>query len=167
MIQRLETEGGIFMFLQNYKRLDNLCKDIFQKERGISSYIEEMERCGYLSKEIAGWKNDYKNLKKYRFMRNRIVHENNVDETTLCTDADEMWLERFYERIIQRNDPLALYRQKREEKKVTPSMSTLERSKMASSVFEPKRNNQIEIWLSIGMIVIFLILIAIMVYILS
>ena len=45
-------------------------------------------------------------------------------------------------------------------------MLTLERSKMASSVFEPKRNNQIEIWLSIGMIVIFLILIAIMVYIL-
>ena len=28
-----------------------------------------MERCGYLSKEIAGWENDYKNLKKYRFMR--------------------------------------------------------------------------------------------------
>lgn len=98
------------MFLQKYKELDNLCKDLLNSEKGVSSYIESMEQCAY-SRKIVGWEDDYRNLKKYRYMRNRIVHENNVDEETLCSETDEMWLEQFHERIINCEDPLALHRQ--------------------------------------------------------
>lgn len=98
------------MFLRKYKELDNLCKDLLNSEKGVSSYIESMEQCVY-SRKIDGWKEDYRNLKKYRYMRNRIVHENNVDEETLCSETDEMWIEQFHERIINCEDPLALHRQ--------------------------------------------------------
>lgn len=97
------------MFLQKYKELDNLCKDLLNSERGVSSYIENMEQCAY-SRKIAGWEEDYKNLKKYRYIRNRIVHENNADEATLCSKADEVWIEDFYDRILHCEDPLALHR---------------------------------------------------------
>lgn len=96
-------------FLQKYKRLDNLCKDVLRSEKGVTSYIEEMELCNSSSFKIPGWKEDYYNLKKYRHIRNRIVHENDVDEAMLCSKKDEMWIEQFYTRILKRNDPLALY----------------------------------------------------------
>lgn len=47
------------MFLQKYKKLDNLCKDLLNSKTGVSSYIESMEQCEY-SRKIAGWEDDYK-----------------------------------------------------------------------------------------------------------
>ena len=31
------------LFFEEYKKLDNLCKDLFKSDRGVSQYIEEME----------------------------------------------------------------------------------------------------------------------------
>lgn len=98
------------MFFQKYKELDNLCKDLLHSEKGVSAYIESMELCGYLSRKVDGWNDDYKKLIKYRHMRNLIAHENNATEETLCSKSDEVWIDQFYERIINTNDPLALYR---------------------------------------------------------
>lgn len=65
------------LFFEEYKKLDNLCKDLFKSDRGVSQYIEEME-CTPLSKSrlVELWQNDYKMLKHVRWIRNNIAHNN-------------------------------------------------------------------------------------------
>lgn len=94
-------------FMNSYKRLDNLCKDMNGK--GVSGYIEDMERNPNGNYFIADWKNDYKTLKHYRYIRNKIAHDNYADEDNMCSEEDTEWLETFYKRILNQNDPLALY----------------------------------------------------------
>lgn len=96
-------------FIESYKRLDNLCKDIFTSETGVTTYITNMESLMYNRFQITNWDSDYKKLKHYRYIRNQIVHENNVDEGNICNADDLYWVEQFYQRIINQTDPLTLY----------------------------------------------------------
>lgn len=95
-------------FLQTYKRLDNLCRDM--NGVGVTGYLEDMERLTDGERHVPGWKEDCQQLKHYRYLRNRIAHEVNADEEDLCSAADTAWIENFYTRILGTNDPLALYR---------------------------------------------------------
>ena len=97
-------------FMEAYKRLDNLCKDLFPSDVGITEYIKSMERCSHYTLYIDNWRNDYFALKHYRYIRNKIVHENDVTEDELCTADDVIWINNFYQRILNQADPLALYR---------------------------------------------------------
>lgn len=93
-------------FLQTYKRLDNLCRDM--NGVGVTGYLEDMEQTPGGANIIPGWAEDYKQLKYYRYLRNQIVHEVNAEEEDLCSAEDVAWLENFYGRILGTNDPLAL-----------------------------------------------------------
>ena len=97
-------------FFQEYKRLDNLCKDLFNCNKGISTYIEHMEKYNFNAQKIQNWDSNLQKLKKYRHIRNLIAHENNSDESDYCNKSDEKWIVDFYDSIIKRNDPLALYK---------------------------------------------------------
>ena len=97
-------------FFQQYKRLDNLCKDLFLSDKGISTYIESMEKCGYNAWRIVGFDTDLQMLKRYRHIRNLIAHEDDANESDYCDKSDEEWIIHFHERIIRCDDPLALYR---------------------------------------------------------
>ena len=94
-------------FLHAYKRLDNLCRDMNGK--GVTGYIEDMQSCSRGSYYVPGWMQDYGQLKHYRYLRNQIVHENNIDEDNMCTDSDVQWIEEFHQRILTQKDPLACY----------------------------------------------------------
>lgn len=94
-------------FMNSYKRLDNLCKD--QKRGGITGYIDEMDSRYNGAGIVSGWKDDYNNLKTYRHLRNQIAHDNYAEEEVLCTEEDEIWLDDFYQRILDQKDPLTLY----------------------------------------------------------
>ncbi len=98
-------------FIQAYKELDNLCKDLLGSDTGITTYLEEMEKIGYSRYKTMSWDSDYKNLKKYRHMRNTIVHDNLINEANACTPEDELWIRQFHQRILNQQDPLALHRQ--------------------------------------------------------
>lgn len=122
-------------FMQSYKRLDNLCKDLFRSSQGVTSYIEAMEKCRRGAKVISRWQTDYLQLKHYRYIRNRIAHDNNADESLLCKKEDARWIDGFYNRIINGQDPLTLYRkkpiasQKRKKSKNNPSGVTDKKAK--------------------------------------
>lgn len=126
-------------FMEEYKRLDNLCKDIFSSANGVTEYINCMEQSNYRNINVINWKNDLKKLKHYRYIRNQIAHENNATEESLCTIADTNWIKKFHDRIMEQTDPITLYRKSQEdsEKKIAqPSKSTIVHS--ADSL---KRNN--------------------------
>lgn len=98
-------------FMESYKHLDKLCGEILGDNRKLSAYIDEMinlPRGPYL---VAGWDDDIKQLKYYRWVRNQIAHDPNCDESNMCNPDDVEWLEDFYLRIMDQTDPLALYAQ--------------------------------------------------------
>ena len=97
-------------FMEAYKKLDNLCKDLFTSDVGITEYISCMEQCSRGALYADNWQNDYFALKHYRYIRNKIAHENDATEEALCTDTDVLWINGFYQRIINQTDPLTLYR---------------------------------------------------------
>ena len=94
-------------FLQAYKRLDNLCRDMNGK--GVTGYIEDMQSLSHGAHYVPGWTRDYAQLKRYRYIRNQIVHENYADEDNMCSDSDVEWIEEFHQRILVQEDPLACY----------------------------------------------------------
>ncbi len=96
-------------FMDSYKRLDNLCKTFAEYPKGISSYIEEMERSNQVRYQNSGWTSDYSRLKEYRHIRNQIAHDNGIFEDEMCDISDDEWLRDFHARILNQTDPLALY----------------------------------------------------------
>ena len=97
-------------FLEAYKRLDELCKQILMSDRGISEYIDEMSNESQGYRMVSNWENDYKQLKKMRWIRNQLAHEVNSLEKQLATVEDIKWLENFYVRIIECTDPFSMLR---------------------------------------------------------
>ena len=71
-------------FMESYKYLDNLCKDM--NGIGITGYIKDMEQEANGDLHVAGWKKDYLQLKHYRYIRNQIAHENYANERDMCSD---------------------------------------------------------------------------------
>lgn len=48
-------------------------------------------------------------MKYYRHIRNQIAHEVDATEEMICSLEDTIWIEEFYQRILQQTDPLAMY----------------------------------------------------------
>lgn len=94
-------------FMQAYKRLDALCRDL--NGIGVTGYIEDMGKAVNGSLYVSGWNADYRRLKYYRHIRNQIAHEVDATEETMCSREDVIWIEEFYQRILQCTDPVAIY----------------------------------------------------------
>lgn len=97
-------------FIDSYKRLEKLCNEIYGDNHGLSSYIDDMINNPSGSSYVSRWNDDLKQLKHYRWTRNQIVHEPDCAEENMCDPEDELWLDNFHSRIMNQNDPLAVYR---------------------------------------------------------
>ena len=103
-------------FMNSYKKLDKLCDEILSNissisgKSGVTSYIYEMENITQGSRFVNSWDRDLKQLKHYRGVRNKIVHEPDYTEQNMCKPDDTEWLDDFYSRIMKQTDPLSLYR---------------------------------------------------------
>ena len=104
-------------FMDAYKSLEKLCGEIYDDQHGVSLYIDEMLHTPDGSFYVAGWKEDLKQLKHYRWVRNQIVHEPGCTEANMCSPKDTRWLLQFHSRIRKANDPLAQYQKAKKQKK--------------------------------------------------
>lgn len=94
------------LFFEEYKKLDNLCKDLFKSDRGVSQYIEEMECTPFTkSRLVESWQDDYKMLKHVRWIRNNIAHNNDYSG---CNKSDVKSIKDFYKKIINQKDPFSV-----------------------------------------------------------
>lgn len=98
-------------FMDSYKRLERFCGDASRQRQGVSAYIDEMYSIRDGAQYVRGWYADLKQLKHYRWIRNKIAHEPDCTEANMCSPADTQWIDDFYDRILNRTDPLSLYRQ--------------------------------------------------------
>ena len=112
-------------FMDAYKRLEKLCGDVMDDSRRVTAYIDEMTSTPRGEYYVQTWNEDLRKLKHYRWVRNQIAHEEGCTELNMCTAEDERWINDFYTRMMQQNDPLALYyRAKRENGKVKSQSKT-------------------------------------------
>ena len=96
-------------FLENYKRLDSLLKDMYKSERGVYEYIKDMEGIETSAVFVDDWFSNLKQLKKFKAIRNCLSHEVGSFEEELCSESDIRWLDDFRESLINQTDPLSLY----------------------------------------------------------
>lgn len=142
-------------FLEAYKYLDNLCKDM--NGIGVTGYIRDMEQESNGDFYVGGWKKDYLQLKHYRYIRNQIAHENYAHESDMCSFKDTAWLDEFYQHIIGQTDPLALcYKKTRfhssQKFTETKKNSTVQYAPSPSKLSQ--QGNQLRLWSILLLIVI-------------
>lgn len=98
------------LFLEAYKELDKLCKEIYPDEcSGITSYINYMKNTVSEKKNfITGWDADLKQLIRLRHIRNQLSHDIGTLNSDLCSKEDANWLKQFKVRILNSSDPLSM-----------------------------------------------------------
>ena len=100
-------------FLDEFKRLEKLCNEIYDQQHGVTMYIDEMERKSAIaSGVIYDWDNDLRKLKRVRHIRNNLVHEPGYVSDHDWSDI--VYMKEFCRRILDQQDPLALLRKRRE-----------------------------------------------------
>ena len=94
-------------YLESYKRLDQLCRDMFRTKDGVTEYINQMDRVISRINSKQDWRNFYSRLKYQRRLRNDLVHNTECSE---CTEEDIDEIEYFFDLILKQEDPLACIR---------------------------------------------------------
>ena len=94
-------------YLESYKRLDQLCRDMFRSKDGVTEYINQMDRVISRINSKPDWRNFYSRLKYQRRLRNDLVHNTECSD---CTEEDIDEIEYFFELILKQEDPLACIR---------------------------------------------------------
>lgn len=108
-------KNNILIFLEEYKRLDELCKQVLDSDKGVTEYISEMEKDD--SREMVPmWYDDYKMLKRVRWIRNQLVHSPGSFDENLFAQEDILWIQNFRVRIMACDDPFALLRKRNMER---------------------------------------------------
>ena len=95
-------------FLEAYKDADNICKQMYASDKGITNYIDAMQAIpSYESDKIGDWSLVLSRLKNLRHVRNKLSHEVGTLDMEMCTEADINWIRSFKLKIINGDDPLA------------------------------------------------------------
>ena len=91
--------------LEEYKYVDAICRDMLGAEKGVSAYIEQLDKTpGTVRYWITEWNDEYRQLKHIRWLRNQIAHSTGSVE---CTQSDLDWLKGFHNRLLTQQDLLA------------------------------------------------------------
>lgn len=109
-----------YEFFDEFKRLDNLCRDIYGKsidnKLGVTMYLEDMDKKSHQGiYKVSNWTSDYKRLKNARNIRNELAHSRNSISVDVCSQEDIDFLCSFRARILDQTDPIALLRKQNTE----------------------------------------------------
>lgn len=98
-----------YAFFEEFKHLDKICGEIYQSQKGVTDYIEDMKSVTVSNyRNIPNWKDDLKQLQRLRHIRNYLAHEEGAFDRNACTQNDIDWVQKFYRRILHQCDPLAV-----------------------------------------------------------
>ena len=103
-------------FLDEYKYVDKICREMFGTEKGVTTYIEQLDETPMTVRYwITEWNNEYRQLKHIRWLRNQIAHSTGYVE---CTQSDLDWLKDFHNRLLTQQDLLAKARRVIQESQI-------------------------------------------------
>lgn len=67
--------------MESYKHLDKICREIFNSDKGITTYIDTMQEINDGNRKLPFWDDVLRKLKNYRYMRNMYVHDVDTPNT--------------------------------------------------------------------------------------
>ena len=103
-------------FLDEYKYVDKICREMLGAEKGVTAYIEQLDETPMTVRYwIAEWNDEYRQLKHIRWLRNQIAHSTGYVE---CTQSDLDWLKDFHNRLLTQQDLLAKARRVIQESQI-------------------------------------------------
>jgi hypothetical protein len=105
------------LFLDEYKRVDAICRDLFRGDRyyrtdgqelfGVSAYLAAMNEVPYARRaRFDSWDVEYDRIKRLRDLRNSITHD---IAASACSYDDLESLEAFHRQLVGATDPYAAY----------------------------------------------------------
>ena len=105
------------VFFEEFKRLDNLCRDIYRDcldgRLGVTLYLHDMDSHFNQGKSLVPfWVSDYKQLKRLRNIRNELAHSQDSFSYLELTQADIDFIRKFREKILNCTDPISLLNNK-------------------------------------------------------
>ena len=121
------------VFLEKYKHLDKLCRDMFGTEQGVTDYINTAKNDTYLQNH-----NDIRKLIRLRHIRNQLTHDVNTFNVPMCSASDIDWLEDFYQKVFSVSDPLSL---RLKSKNTTKNIVYVDKSPQTQAYIPPKNNS--------------------------
>lgn len=96
-------------FYDEYTKLDELCRQMFNSDKGVTEYIEAMKNTPHSKAvKVKDWDSDLNMLKHYRHIRNYLAHTTGAFHQEVCLPYDITWIKGFYSRILKQKDPLSL-----------------------------------------------------------
>lgn len=98
-----------YMFFEEFKKLDKVCKEIYNSDVGVTNYIKDMQsvpRNKYLF--IKNFELNLKYLIRFRHIRNHLAHSEGGFDEKVCTEEDIVLIKNFHKRILTCSDPIAL-----------------------------------------------------------
>jgi len=105
-------------FQEQYKKLDNLCKDCYNSREGVSEYIKQMDNCWLQGAKLVNeWEYLYKMLKHVRWIRNQLAHEVGTLNSDIVEEKDLLFVCDFYNKILHVEDPLSIMRKNQNSQK--------------------------------------------------
>lgn len=96
-------------FLEIYIQVNELCMKLFDTDKGIIAYIEEMTSIKEGGKYVTEWKTSLLTLKRLTKEYNAYVNEGCSALGEVCDSDDVKWLQNFYKSCLNRTDPLSVY----------------------------------------------------------
>ena len=103
-------------FLDEYKYVDKICREMFGAEKGVTAYIEQLDETPVTVRYwITEWNDEYRQLKHIRWLRNQIAHSTGYVE---CTQSDLDRLKDFHNRLLTQQDLLAKARRVIQESQI-------------------------------------------------
>ena len=91
--------------LEEYKYVDKICQEMLGAGKGVTAYIEQLDKTPVTVRYwITEWNDEYRQLKHIRWLRNQIAHSTG---TVDCTQSDLEWLKGFHNRLLTQQDLLA------------------------------------------------------------
>ena len=156
-------------YLEEYKYVDNICRDMLGVEKGVTAYIEQLDETPATVRYwITEWNDEYRQLKHIRWLRNQIAHSTEYVE---CTQSDLDWLKGFHNRLLTQQDLLAKARRVVQESQIQRQQQlaktvTAAAPKYSAAVFRSPRKLR-KSWILIAIIVALVVIVGVLVWIVN
>ena len=102
-----------YQFFEEFTKLDKICVSVYQAEGGTLGYLEQMRSIsGVYADRVPGWIKELEQLHRYRTVYQALSQCTEAFAEALCDREDVEWVRNFGNRIMERQDPLALLYQR-------------------------------------------------------
>jgi hypothetical protein len=118
------------LFLDEYKKLDDMCKANLNMSEGVAEYVKKMESSEGPKKNVDAWVDDYHSLSKCLHIDSLLADEI-MSGKAQCTKEDIAWIKKFRKRISKGEDPILELQKYHEKLRLAE-----ERKKMIEPYFE-------------------------------